>query len=602
MPGESSGRAATVAPVPTASREPADTAGARPNGEPGAAAAPRSIGRRSWLGPALVVVAALAFFLVNVAHFGHQPLRIEEQEWPSMAKAIYHHGEPVLPWDESYKLRLTADLKPEQGTSIGAWHPPLYLYALAGAMVVVGTDASYTLRGVGVAGFLLACVLLLLIARAVTPRRWPLVGAGGVALLLVHPYAIQGSTFLDIDTSLYAPAVMLVLWLAVRFAQEKRVGLRQIVLLGLAVALVGWLKLTTTIVLVLVLALWWVLARGPRRGIPEIGGAIAVGVAAFFGTYALWCAATGIPFSYTFDYTFAAKSGRLLDTTLVEQAFHWHVEWFMPALLLLVGAYGVDAAVSFWRTRRARALDLLWGFGIAVLLLYVVVSPTDGSYQGKYAFSGLVALSLPISWLLLRDGLALRARQLLPAIVIGLVVALLLPDLLTGARYGLSSGTEHLRILAASAAALLLAWRFAPRSVAGAGVTALVACGVLLIAQSVRSYQADVSPMYPAPDTVDFENAIRAVKAATRPGDAVFVPKDMGFYLQDRRVIEGEDQFARGDEVTARALRTLDAVSVVATDSFGPPRGLATQAAIDACFQRVTTIGTATVRERTPTC
>ena len=398
MPGEGSGGAATVALVPTVSREPADTASAR----------------RSWVWPALVLVAALAFFLVNVAHFGHQPLRIEEQEWPAMAKAIYDHGEPVLPLDESYKLRLTRDLGREQGVSIGAWHPPLYLYSLAAAMFVFGPDASYTLRGVGIAGFLLACVLLLLIAREVSPQRWPLIGAGGVGLLLVHPYAIQGSSFIDIDTSLYAPAIMLVLWLAVRFGGRERVSLLQIVLLGLAIALVGWLKLTTTIVLVLVLALWWLLARGPRRALREIVPAIAIGAAVFFGTYALWCAVTGIPFSYTFDYTFVAKSGRLLDTDLLEQAVHWHVEWFTPALLLLVGAYGVDAAVSFWRTRRARPMDLLWGFGVAVLLLYVVVSPQAGSYQGKYAFSGLVALPLPVSWMLLRDGVSLRLRHRRP--------------------------------------------------------------------------------------------------------------------------------------------------------------------------------------------
>ena len=108
--------------------------------------------------------------------------------------------------------------------------------------------------------------------------------------------------------------------------------------------------------------------------------------------------------------------------------------------------------------------------------------------------------------------------------------------------------------------------------------------------------------MYPAPDTADFENAVRAVKAGSQPGDAVFVPKDMGFYLQDRQVIEGEDQFLRGDELTARALRTMDKLTVVASDSFGPPVGVETQAAIDKCFGKVTTIGTATVRERTPTC
>jgi hypothetical protein len=580
--------------VPLVSRTPTGATRAEPP-----AVAPGRWGR-TWLGAGLVVAVALLFYLGNAAHFAHEPLRIEESEWPSMAQAIYHHGKPVLPAAENYKLRLTPDLRPDLSASIGAWHPPLYQYALAATMVVFGTDASYTLRGVGIAGLLLACALIALIAREVSPRHWRLVAAGSLVLLLVHPYAIQGSTFLDIDTSLYAPAALLAMWLAVRFADRERVGVREIVLLALALALVGWLKLTTTIVLAMALLLWWVLRRGLRRGLPSIVAAVALGAALFFGTYALWCAVTGIPFRYTFDYTFAAKSGRLGDTALVGQAFRWHVEWLMPALLLLAAAYGVDAIVSFARTRRARPLDLLWGFGFGVLLLYVAASPTDGSYQGKYAFPALVALALPVGWLLLRDGVVPRLRDLAIAATIGIVAALLLPDLLTGTLYGISTGEAQLRIVAASAAALLLAWRFAPRPAAGAA--ALVACAAMLGGQSVHSYRAGVSPMYPVQDTVDFENGIRAIKATTKPGAPVFVPKDMGFYLRDRRVIEGEDQFVRGDEVTAKALRTLPGLDVVALDSFGPPRGPATQAAIDACFQRVNAYGTTTVRFRTPTC
>ena len=550
-----------------------------------------------------VLLAGLVFYLVNAAHFAHQPLRIEENEWPPMAEAIYDHGRPVIPFDETHKLRFAPDGSVDRNELIGAWHPPLYLYMLAATMPVLGGDASYALRGIGIAGLLVACLLLFLIAREVAPRRWPLIGTAAVTLLLVHPYAIQGSTFIDIDTSIYAPAILLVLWLAIRFGARERIGVREVLLIGAALALVGWMKLTTALILLPVLALWWILLRRVR-GIPEVSAMIAAGAAMFFATYALWCQIAGIPFSYTFRYTFQGKSDRLGDSALLDQAFQWHLMWFMPVIALLVLAYGVDAVVAFARTRRPRPLDLLWGFGVAVLIGYVVLSPTNGVYQGKYAFPALPALMLPIAWMLLRDVRA-AARPLLTAaaaagaLAVGVIVALLMPDLLTGQRYVLLPAPERLAIVLATVLALRLVWDALPGRATAMPALMLLVAAPLLIAQSVRSYEADVSPMWPVQDKADFVAGQRALNAAVGPGDIVLAAKDIGFYVQDAKVIEGEDAVLRGDELTADVLREQERVRAVASDSFGPPLGPATQKAIADCFGAQQAFGTTVIRTRT---
>jgi hypothetical protein len=552
----------------------------------------------------LAGAAAVIFYLVNAVHYGQMPLRIEENEWPPMAEAVIESGEPIVTADETHRVRFNEDLTIDQSPIIGAWHPPLYVYAIGASTVVFGTDSPHMLRAVGVAGLLAAALLLLLIAREVT-TRWPLIGGVAAILLLLHPYAIQGSVFLDIDTSVYAAAALLTIWLAIRYAKrEDPLEWTHILALGGSLALVTWVKMPTTIVLVGVLVIWWLLSRRPfQRAIAEAASFVAVGAALFFSTYALWCLATGIAFSYTFDVTFAGKSSRLLsDLRLVENAAHWHLRWFGAAVILLGLVYLVDLLRHFWSERRLRPLDLPFLLSAAVLIQYVVLSPTDGTYQGKYAFSAIAAMLLPISWMLLRGR---PERQPLAfwggAVAIGLVAALLLPDMLTGLSYfgDYGSWRYELRLTAAAGAALLLAWWLGGRRGFAGGVVVVLA--ILLAAQTTRSYRADTSPMYPIPDTADFGAAASDINQTLRPGEIAVAPKDLGFYVEER-VIEGEDAFARGDARLAAAIRRYPQITAFARDSFGPPVGPETEAVLARCFRDLRTFGTASVAYRSGDC
>jgi hypothetical protein len=237
-----------------------------------------------------------------------------------------------------------------------------------------------------------------------------------------------------------------------------------------------------------------------------------------------------------------------------------------------------------------------------VLIQYVVLSPTDGTYQGKYAFSAIAAMLLPISWMLLRGR---PERQPLAfwggAVAIGLVAALLLPDMLTGLSYfgDYGSWRYELRLTAAAGAALLLAWWLGGRRGFAGGVVVVLA--ILLAAQTTRSYRADTSPMYPIPDTADFGAAASDINQTLRPGEIAVAPKDLGFYVEER-VIEGEDAFARGDARLAAAIRRYPQITAFARDSFGPPVGPETEAVLARCFRDLRTFGTASVAYRSGDC
>jgi hypothetical protein len=545
----------------------------------------------------------VAFYCVNAVHFGKEPLRIEESEWPPMAEAIYHTGKPVIEYDETHRLRFNEDVTIDRTPLIGAWHPPLYLYTVAAAMVVTG-DSPYLMRGVGAVGLFVAALLLLLIAREVTPR-WREVGGVAAILWLIHPFAIQGSLFMDIDPSVYTPPALLVIWLAVRFAKrQQQLGMTQIAALGAAIALVLWTKMTTSIVLIGVLAVWWLLSRRAlRRAAWESASFVGVGLVLFFSTYGLWCAVTDIPFSYTFDVTFVGKSNRLFsEWWLVNDAAHWHLRWLGAGVVLLGIVYLADLIRSFLSDRRLRPMDLPFLTGLGILILYVLLSPTDGTYQGKYAFPALPMILLSVSWMLLRDPTeARRPLQWGFAVTIGLVAALLLPDVLTGLAFLGDYGTWEfeLRVVAAVAAALLLAWWVGGRPRFAGGVVVVLA--MLLAVQTVHSYRADTSPMYPVPDTADFDAALNDLQHTLRRGDIAVAAKDIGFYL-DGKVIEGEDAFARGDSRLATAIRRHPRIRAFARDSFGPPVGPQTEAVLQRCFGDVRIYGTATVAYRTESC
>ena len=552
-----------------------------------------------------ILAATLGFYAVNVVHYENTPLRVEEGVWPLMARAVHDHGIPSLPADEDHRVRIEPDFSVRTDNLNGLWHPPLYVSMLAGSMFVLGRDAAESLRLVGVLGLLACCALFFLISRELFGSRWPLVGTAASALLLVQPYAIQGSMFLDIDTTIYAPLFLLFTWLLVRFDREPPLASRPLLALAAAFALVLWAKVPTALVIVPVAALYWSLRHGPRRGLLRAGWVFGGGAALFLATYGLYVAATGQSFVYMFDFTLVGKGGRVVwkqGMSVLKGALNWHIEWFTPALMLLALAYGPVAVARWLREREVEPLDFVWGLGLAVWLAYAVFSPQDGYYQGKYAFPAIPLLVLAISgWLLRRDEGALDRRSLVLAVAVGALAAYAMPDLLTN-RLFTGAGLElKAAIVLGSAAALWIAARGLRRDRL-MPVGALVVCFTLFAAQSVHSYRAGTSPLYPVPDGADFHWEIAAINEDLGPGELALVSKDTGLYVGGK-VTEGQSLWTRGgDGFEAQLLRREPRITVVSGDSFFTPvLGPETAAMLAECFN-LQQSGAAVVYLRKPAC
>ena len=177
-----------------------------------------------------------------------------------------------------------------------------------------------------------------------------------------------------------------------------------------------------------------------------------------------------------------------------------------------------------------------------------------------------------------------------------------MPDTLTGLAFlniNYGSWTYELRLLAGVGAALLIAWWLdGQRGFAGGVILVTVA---LLVAQSVHSYRANTSPMYPIPDTAEFNAAVDDMHENLKKGDITIAVKDLGYYVSGP-VIEGEEAFFDGDQRLVRVIRKDPHIVAFARDSFGPPVGPDTEALLNECFTDRHVFGTASVAYRTKRC
>lgn len=597
---------------------PNDTSFPRPS-SPGASAEDtgrlaraRSYARRLGVERALLaalVLIGLAFYLANAAHYESKPLRIEENEWPPMARAVYEHGIPLIHAGEDHRVTVSPDLKLYQADESGLWHPPLYMYTMAGFMAFAGPGAAESLRWIGVGGLLVCCLLLFLISRELFGRHWLRVASVASFLLLIHPYAVQGSLFLDIDTSIYAPTFLLFAWLLARYDARGADDPLSLAALAASFALILWVKLPTAFVVIPVGLLYWILRYGPWRGIARSLIVFGGGAAIFLATYGLYVTVTDQPFWYMFEFTLVKKGGQRLfwleDRQFLENAIEWHVAWFTPALLLLTGAYGVVGVRRWWRERTVAPLDFIWMLGLSIFLAYAIVSPNGSVYQGKYAFPAIPLIVFAVAALAVQ---ATKERPRWGAIAIALVAAIvaaaLIPDLLTNQYFSLLSGSRRLAVVAGSGAAIWIAVRGVGRqSWVPAG--ALLVCAALFAAQSIHSYRANTSPLYPVPDTTDFVSGSSWVDRHLARQDLALVPKDMGFYVKGN-IIEGETMWYLGsdggDAEEAELLRREPRITLVGADSFFTPvLGPKSARVLETCFGQMQ-FGTVVVFRRTAAC
>ena len=494
---------------------------------------------RPWTGA--ISGGAILLFLVLAAHQAAKPLHLDNMDFPAVAEATAQSGKPIYYRGEENKLHS------------GLYHPPLYIYLLAGWFRLFGGGPAQARMFGALCALLQGWLALRILGDLLGEERvrewrwlfWP--------LFLLNPYTLQTSAIPDIDSTVYGPLLLLVAWAAIRIGwrdglwRQDAPSWREIALVALALTAALWAKLTTVCLLFPFLFLFLAPRLGWKKAVAVTAAISTAGLAGFFLTYRLYGALTGLDIAYTFQFLGASVlgPGRLLSfrsNFLIMAPFmlRWTglLPWLSVAVLLAA------AARVWWRTRDPRALYAFWLLSLAAgsVVYYCGQVRAFGDAPFKYAF---------VFWSLIAGAPALLVAWLQPRLprALGLAgAAVFLAGLWVGAvdvqdlllrRGGVYPQALSLWVPAGLAVAGLIAWIAGPR-LRSAGV-ALLAGALLLhvgIQTGIAAYQSRVeySTTYDygqsgLKQTADF------IAARTTEQEIISSMKDVGF-LAKRRYYE----------------------------------------------------------------
>lgn len=219
-----------------------------------------------------------------------KPLNLDNAEFPPAAEATAKTWTPVYYRGEDMPRRAAV------------FHPPLYVYTLAAWVKAFGASPA-SFRYFGFACLLLAGAVAVLLVQE-TWGSWPgwRFHLWYWPLLLLNPYTLQTASIVDIDSSIYGPVLVLLLWGALRLGRCCSGPGAGWVLLAAGVCVALWFKLTTALIL---WPAFWLLLRRRLGGWPALWRATLVfwgGALLFLATYAAFCRLLDLNFRFAFAF------------------------------------------------------------------------------------------------------------------------------------------------------------------------------------------------------------------------------------------------------------------------------------------------------------
>lgn len=334
-----------------------------------------------------------------------QPFHLDNVDFPIAAEAAARTGLPV-----HYRGEFAPDLT-------ALFHPPLYIYTLAAWFRIFGWG-EIPARALG---FFCALVLGWVWLRSFHALAGDGADRASVwfwPLFLLHPFALQGASITDIDTTVYGPLLAGVLLVSVRLgrhegaAHGQAAGRREFAALTAWIALAFWAKLTT-VWAVLPAAVGLIAPRtGWRRAAATVAAASFLAAALYLASYALYGIVTGLDIWYSFRFTVESFLTRGMGGSQGipgRLAAYWgnllfmgpfHTRW--TGLLPWVLAAAATAA-ALWRARttqdkRIRTLAALLQFSLGITVYYCAHTPTFGPAPFKYVFPFWPSIVLCMAW------------------------------------------------------------------------------------------------------------------------------------------------------------------------------------------------------------
>lgn len=329
---------------------------------------------------------SILLFLVLAAHQAAKPLHLDNMDFPAVAEATARSGKPVYYRGE------------ENQAHSGLYHPPLYIYLLAGWFRLFGSGAAQVRMFGALCALLQGWLALQILSRVLGEervRKWRWLFW---LLFLLNPYTLQVSAIADIDSTIYGPLLALVVWTVIRIAwrdgrwREDKPHGWEMALVALSLTAALWAKLTTVFLLFPFLFLFFVPRLGWKRAIAVTAAVSAAGLGGFLLTYYLYGALTGLDVRYTFQFLRMSMlgPGRLMSYRsnfmgMAPFMVRWTglLPWLSLSVLLPAAAY------RWLREREPQVLYcfLLLALGAASVMYYCGQVMTFGAAPFKYTFA-----------------------------------------------------------------------------------------------------------------------------------------------------------------------------------------------------------------------
>ena len=488
---------------------------------------------------ALTILLATILFGLGAA----KPLNLDNAEFPPAAEATAKTWTPVYYRGEDMPRRAAV------------FHPPLYVYTLAAWVKAFGASPA-SFRYFGFACLLLAGAVAVLLVQE-TWGSWPgwRFHLWYWPLLLLNPYTLQTASIVDIDSSIYGPVLVLLLWGALRLGRCCSGPGAGWVLLAAGVCVALWFKLTTALIL---WPAFWLLLRRRLGGWPALWRATLVfwgGALLFLATYAAFCRLLDLNFRFAFAFIAQSVFQRGAGSAGLADWLSRHlsqapgvaahlVSWggVLPWVLLPVSTvlYGLRAR------RRAAPGDDPW-FAILLVCLstvavYCLVTGVFGGAPFKYTFVFwpvvVAAAALQLSFAPF-DKTAPAAKPALAGAAIFLAAAAaslawwkdrLIVEGLAGAP-ALAMVAAPLLLLAAGG--LMQATAGARRLGRLAVCAAALVSGGALLGTAIHQARADYSTTYDY-GQVGFEDTAAFLRLHTSEDEILACMKDMGYATRRR--------------------------------------------------------------------
>jgi hypothetical protein len=336
-------------------------------------------------------ILTVSVFVILVGVQADKSFVLDEIDFPIVSHATSQTLKPEYYRGESEKFTV----------HVGTYHPTLYINSLASFIKVFGfSETSVRIFGIIctlASAYLLILILRLLIKKNVSAEILLL------GLYLLNPYTIANTTLPDIDSTILPVLILLFIYFSVRhLCQNKDMSNRVVLILGSLFALALWSKLTTPLILPLLLAgLAIITTKKYKESVLFALKVLFVGSVGFIITYFIYCVALDLSPTYTYSFllesfTKGTSANGPIEGALNNLDFARHFVYWPT--IPLVGLFGISfIGILFDNSshERVRVMKLLAITGILVTIFYLaLIAPFGGFFKYPFPVFGLLLLSI----------------------------------------------------------------------------------------------------------------------------------------------------------------------------------------------------------------